>query len=123
MKIPGMKGLVASIVALAVTTVASPARAYVLVVTTSVPVTDTADEGQLETALESAIEDVLGHAIGFTPTVVTLRNVRLVGNRLFVLLLIADAEGEKSLDSFSAPTPSLEAPAESSSDPTSRFIF
>ena len=85
--------------------------------------TDTADEGQLETALESAIEDVLGHAIGFTPTVVTLRNVRLVGNRLFVLLLIADAEGEKSLDSFSAPAPSLEVPAESSSDPTSRFIF
>jgi hypothetical protein len=123
MKIRRAPGLVASIVALAVLTVASPALAYVLVVTTSVPVTDTADEGQLQTALESAIEDVLGHAIGFTPTVVTLRNVRLVGNRLYVLLLIADAEGEQSIEALSAPAPSPEAPAESPGEPASRFSF
>ena len=123
MKIHVGKGLVASILALAITTVASPAMAYVLVVTTSVPVTDTADEGQLETALESAIKDVLGHAIGFTPTVVTLRNVRLVGNRLYVLLLIADAEGEKSIESFSAPEAPSEPPAASPGEPASRSSF
>ncbi len=63
-----MKGLVASIVALVITAVASPAMAYVAMITTSIPLPNTADEAQIETALESAVDDVLAHAIAFTPT-------------------------------------------------------
>lgn len=42
-------------------------------------VTNAADDAQLKTALESAVDDVLAHAIAFTPTVVTLENVRVLG--------------------------------------------
>src|SRR5438128_10649096 len=63
-----MKGLVASIVALVITAVASPAMAYVAVVTTSIPLPNTADEAQIETALASAVNDVLAHAFAVSPT-------------------------------------------------------
>jgi hypothetical protein len=113
-----MKGLIASIVALVITTVASPAIAYVAIVTTSVAVTSAADEAQLKTALESAVDDVLAHAIAFAPTVVTLEHVRVLGNRMYLLLLIADADGEKSIEIFSAHEPSSADPAESDGSPT-----
>ncbi len=107
-----MKHLVAVLVALVITAVASPAMAYVVVVTTSIPLPNTADEAQIETALDSAINDVLAHAIAFTPTVVRLENLRVVANRVYLLLLIADADGEKSIETFSAPEPSSAAPTE-----------
>jgi hypothetical protein len=107
-----MKGLVASIVTLTIMMVVSPALAYVVVVTTSVPVSNAADETQFKTALESAIKDVLAHAIAFTPTVVTLESVRVIENRMYLLLLIADADGEKSIETLSAHEPSSAEPAE-----------
>jgi hypothetical protein len=112
-----MKSLVASIVALVITTVASPAIAYVAIVTTSVAVTNVADEAQLKTALKSAVDDVLAHAIAFTPTVVTLENVRVLGNRMYLLLLIADADGEKSIETFAAHEPSSADPSTSAEFP------
>ena len=103
-----MKGLVASIVAFAILTLAAPAMAYVVMVTTSIPVADLTDEAQLKTALSSAVEDVLANAIGFTPTIVTLEEVRVLGDRLHLLLLIADADGEKSIDALTRDEPSSE---------------
>src|SRR5438067_7434837 len=88
-----MKALLVSLVALVITAVATPAMAYVVVVSTSVAVTNTADDAQVRTAVESAIKDVLGHAIAFTPTIVTLENVQMVGDRLYLMLLVADADG------------------------------
>ena len=104
-----MKALVAALATLLITTLARPTIAYVLVVTTSVAVSAAADETQLEASLGSAIKDVLAHAIAFTPTVVTLAGVRRVGNEIYLILLIADAEGEKSLKAFSTTEPSPES--------------
>jgi hypothetical protein len=118
-----VKGLVAAIVALALTMVAAPAMAYVVVVTTSVPMTAVGDEGQLKTALQSAVDDVLAHAIGFTPTVVTLEEVRVFGNRMYLLLIIADADGEKSIDAFSADERPSAEPAEPSRGVASQFTY
>jgi hypothetical protein len=118
-----MKALVASIVALVITSVASPAIAYVAVVTTSVSLTSADDEAQLKTALESAVDDVLAHAIAFTPTLVALENVRVVGNRIYLLLLIADADGEKSIEAFSAQEAPAEEPAGGSRKATPRFTY
>jgi hypothetical protein len=93
-----VKALVASIATLAITLLAAPAMAYVVVVTTSIPMTSLSDEAELKTAVSSAVDDVLAHAIGFTPTVVTLEGVRVVGDRIHLLLIVADADGEKSIE-------------------------
>ncbi len=103
-----MKTLLAAIIGLAITTSASPATAYVVEVTTSIPVATAADDAQLKDALESAINDVLHHAIAFTPTVVTVHKARVVGGRIYILLLIADEEGEKTMETFSTTEPRTE---------------
>jgi hypothetical protein len=108
-----MKALLASIAALAVIWVASPAAAYVAVVTTSVPVSSADDETQLRTALDSAVNDVLAHAIAFTPTFVSLENVRVLGDRIYLLLVVADADGEKSIEAFSELETSQDQPVRS----------
>jgi hypothetical protein len=98
-----MKALVAVLVGLAVAVSAHVAAAYVVVVATAVPITSaaTADRTQLGNAVQSAIRDVLDHAIGFTPTVVTLQNAKVVGDRLYLLLFIADEDGESTIDTLS----------------------
>jgi hypothetical protein len=118
-----MKHLVAVLLALVIGAVASPAMAYVVVVTTSIPLPHAADEAQIETALDSAVNDVLAHAIAFTPTVVRLENLRVVANRVYLLLLIADADGEQSIETFSAPAPSSAAPTERWRETTPRFTY
>jgi hypothetical protein len=115
--------LVATILALLLTAVASPAMAYVAVVTTSVPVTSADDEAQLRTALESAVDDVLARAIAFTPTFVALENVRVVGDRIYLLFVIADADGEKSMQAFSSLETPAEEPAAPSRKATPRFTY
>ena len=100
-----MKTLVASIIGLAIATFANPAMAYLLEITTSIPVTSAADDGQFKNAVKSAIDDVLKHAIGFVPTVVTLQDARVVGERLYILLLIADDEGEQTIKTLSREEP------------------
>jgi hypothetical protein len=85
---------------LAATALASPAMAYVVELTTSINLTDVTDKAQLRQAVESAVEDVLANAISFSPTVVTVQNARVVGDRMYLLLLIADAAGEKALETM-----------------------
>ena len=104
------RGLVASFAALVIVAVASPAFAYVVMVATSMPIPNTADDAEVESALDSAVKDVLAHAIAFSPTVVRVENVQVVANRVFLLLLIADADGEKSLEILSALEPSSAGP-------------
>jgi hypothetical protein len=96
-----MKALVAFVVGLAVAVSANVATAYVAVVATSIPVSAAAvteKQERLGDAVRSAIRDVLDHAIGFTPTVVTLQNAAVVGDRLYILLFVADEDGEAALE-------------------------
>ena len=55
--------------------------------------------------MKAAIDDVLEHAIAFVPTVIDVRDARVVGDRIFILLLVADDDGAaivKSLREVSA---------------------
>ena len=96
-----MKRLHAVIIGLALVGSAYPANAYVVEITTSIPTASVADKAQLKDAIESAIDDVLRHAIAFTPTVVTIQNARVVGDRIYILLLIADGDGEEMMKQLS----------------------
>jgi hypothetical protein len=101
-----MKRLITTIVALIIVApLAGSAMAYVAVVTTSVAVASAADEAQLGRAVDAALADVLAHAIAFAPTRMTLEGVRVIGDRIYLILLMADEEGEKSLESFSTLSP------------------
>src|SRR5712691_374815 len=100
-----MKSLLAAIIGLAVAMFANPATAYVVEITTSIPMTSAGDEAQLRHALESAIDDVLSHAIAFTPIVVTLQSARVIGDRIYLLLLIADGDGEETMKNLSLDEP------------------
>jgi hypothetical protein len=100
-----MRSLLATIIGLAVTAFANPATAYVVQITTSIPVTSTADEAQLRHAIDSMMGDVLNHAIAFAPTVVTMQHARVVGDRIYIMLLIADADGEETMKALAAEEP------------------
>ena len=92
-----MKGLLAGVIGLAIAVFADPAAAYMLEISTSIPVESAGDDAQLKAAIASAIDDVLHHAIAFTPTLVTLQTARVIGDRIYLLLLIADSEGEEMM--------------------------
>jgi hypothetical protein len=100
-----MKSLLVVIIGLVLVGFAHPAAAYVVEITTSIPTASAADNVQLKDALESAIDDVLRHAIAFTPTVVTVQNARVVGDRIYILLLIADGDGEEMMKQLSVEEP------------------
>jgi len=92
-----LKTLLTTLIALSFVTWATPATAYVVQITTSIPVASAAADTQLEAALNSAIDDILQHAIVFAPTAVTVRDARVVGDRIYILLLIADGDGEETM--------------------------
>ncbi len=99
-----MKTLVATILTLALLATAHPASAYVVAVTTSIPAGSVEDDADLKAALRSALDDVLRHAIAFSPTFVTVQAVRIVGDRLYILLLTGDGDGEATMRALSAGT-------------------
>ena len=92
-----MKTLLATIFGLALVTAASPAAAYVVAIPTSISAKSIADDTDLTAALRSAIDDVLSHAVAFSPTFVTVQTARLVGDRVYILLLIGDSDGEETI--------------------------
>lgn len=75
---------------------ASPAAAYLVEVTTSVSVSDAGDQSVLQDALLTAVDGVLKEAIAFTPTLIVLTSATIVGDRLYVRLLVADQDGERT---------------------------
>ena len=97
-----MLGRLASALAL-VLLVASPAGAYLIEVTTSVAVSDVDDQRVLQDAVMTAVDGVLKEAIAFTPTLIVLTNATVVGDRLYVRLLVADKDGERTFDELNAP--------------------
>jgi len=100
-----MRTVLATLIGLAVTAFANPATAYVIQLTTSIPVTSTADEAQLKHAVDSMMGDVLNHAIAFAPTVVIVQHTRVVGDRIYILLLIADEDGEETMKKLAGEAP------------------
>ena len=81
---------------------AGPARAYVIEALTSIPSAQGRDKTTLERAIRAAVDDVATHAVGFTPTVVSLREAKLVGDRIYLFVLITDAAGEEELAALRA---------------------
>lgn len=98
-----MKRLAVALAALAILGAAWPAGAFVVEVTTSVAVSDGDDQTQLKSALQSAVDGVLKDAIAFTPTLVVLTRAVVVGERLYIRLLIADREGEQTFKDLAEP--------------------
>src|SRR5690242_11202358 len=81
----------------------SPASAFLVEVTTSVAVTDADDQKALQAALTKAVDGVLHDAIAFTPTLIVLTHAAVVGERLYIRLLVADSEGERAFEDLQAP--------------------
>jgi len=91
-----LKTLLTTLILLSPAVWTKPAAAYVVQITTSIPVAG-GDDAQLKDALSAAIDDILEHAIAFVPTVVEVRDARVVGDRIYILLLIADDDGEDTM--------------------------
>jgi len=75
--------------------VPTPAPAYVVEAVTSISAAEGDDRKRLEDAIQAAIDDVAAHAVAFTPTVVALIDARLIGDRIFLFVLLADRDGEQ----------------------------
>ena len=52
--------------------------------------------------MAAAITNILRQAIAFSPSLVELQSAKLVGDRIYILLLIADPDGEETLKAFEA---------------------
>lgn len=98
-----MKRLALAAAGLAWLSLAQPAAGYLIEVTTSVTVSDADDQTQLKIALQSAVDGVLKDAIAFTPTMVVVTRALMVGERLYIRLLIADEDGEKTFKELAEP--------------------
>lgn len=82
---------------LATLVVATPAPAYVVEAITAIPAAEGEDRTRLDGAIQAAIDDVATHAVAFTPTVVALLDAKLIGDRIFLFVLLADREGERAV--------------------------
>ena len=107
--------------ALSLLAVAAPAHAYIAEVTTTVDVADAEDQAALRAALQAAVQDVLHDAIAFTPTVIVVTRALLVGDRLYVRMLLADQEGERAVhdlggDDGAGSPPDRHAPDDPAAD-------
>ena len=95
-----MRRLIAAIALGLVLVSGVPASAYLVEVTTSVAVEDAEDQSQVRAAIRDAIDNVLQGAIAFTPTMVVLTSAAVVGDRLYVRLLLADQDGERTFEAL-----------------------
>ncbi|PYO57665.1 MAG: hypothetical protein DMD83_08045 [Candidatus Rokuibacteriota bacterium] len=84
-------------VGLALLAVAVPAPAYVVEAITAISAAAGEDRTGLYNAIQAAIDDVAAHAVAFTPTVVLLLDAKLIGDRIFLFVLLADREGERAI--------------------------
>jgi hypothetical protein len=82
---------------LATLVVAAPAPAYVVEAVTAISAAEGEDRTRLDGAIQAAIDDVATHAVAFTPTVVALLDAKLIGDRIFLFVLLADREGEQAI--------------------------
>jgi hypothetical protein len=90
------------ILGLALLATASPARAYVIEALTSIPADEAADNQTLEERIRAAVDDISTHAVAFRPTMVSLQDAKLVGGRIYLFILLADAAGEAEIEVLKA---------------------
>jgi hypothetical protein len=86
-----------AVAGLVVTTVAPPALAHVVEAVASIPSEQGEDRETLDRAIQSAIDDVVAHAIAFEPTIVSLLDAKVVGDRIYLFVLVADRDGEEAI--------------------------
>ena len=84
-------------VGLALLAVAAPAPAYVVEAVTTISAAEGEDPTRLDGAIQAAIDDGAAHAVAFMPTVVALLDAKLIGDRIFLFVLLADREGEQTI--------------------------
>ena len=103
---------IAVALALAFVVTARPAAAFVIEALTSIPADRAQDKAALEGAIQAAVDDVATHAVAFIPTIVSLREAKLIGDRIYLFVLVTDSAGEEELavlqaysDSSSADSP------------------
>ena len=84
---------------------ATPANAHVVEITTIVPVADAADHTKLRAAVQAAVDDVVKDAVPFRPTLVVLTRAVVVGDRVYVRVLLADPDGERTVRELTQPRP------------------
>jgi hypothetical protein len=53
--------------------------------------------GPWRKAIRAAVEDVATHAMAFTPSMVSLREATLAGDRIYLSVLLADRAGEEEV--------------------------
>ena len=95
---------IVAILGLGLLTTACPAAAYIVEALTSIRAEDAADNATLEKATRAAVDDVATHVLAFTPTMVSLREAKLVGDRIYLFILLADAAGEAEIEVLKADT-------------------
>ena len=92
-----MRTMFAALLGIALVAAAAPAFAHVVEVTTAVSLTDVEDQETLTAAIRAAVNEAMESAVGFKPTLIALTRANVIGERLYVRLLMADAEGEEML--------------------------
>jgi hypothetical protein len=107
---------------LVVMSVAPPALAHVVEAVASVPAEQAGDREKLDGAIQAAIDDVVSHAIAFQPTVVSLLDAKVIGDRIYLFVLIADKDGEEAIRVLLADQPPrTPQPAPSETDASYRL--
>jgi hypothetical protein len=67
---------------------------------------------RLDRTIQAALDYVAAHAAALAPTVVSLLDVKLIGDRIFLFVLLADREAERTIEALLAeryPSNGLEA--------------
>src|SRR5262245_58112749 len=98
------KTVLAALIGLGIISSAAPAHAFVAVVATSVAADTIDDDEQLGRAIQAALVNVL-KVITVRPSVLELQKVQLAGDRIYLLFLVADSDGEQMLRVFSRGQP------------------
>jgi|SRR2546422_9254865 len=113
-----MRTMLAALLGIALVAAAAPAFAHVVEVTTAVSLADVDDQETLTAAIHAAVNEAIEGTVAFKPTLVALTRANVIGERLYVRLLMADAEGEEMLRDLVTDGPS--AGSDDDAAPTQR---
>jgi hypothetical protein len=94
--------LVAAI-GLAALAMTASAEAHVAEVTTTVSLAEVSDSESLARTIGQAVDKARAETIAFEPSVVAVTGVRVLGERVLISLLFADADGEAMLETLQGP--------------------
>src|SRR4029450_968650 len=94
-----------------VITAVPSAIAHVVETVASIPTEQAGDREKLDGAIKVAIDDLVSHAIAFQPTVVSLLDAKVIGDRIYLFVLIADKGGGEAVRLLLTDRPGVPAPA------------